>query len=112
MEQDFARRSPFIDGTSMMSPLPCYVLLQCDRGGEPLCLDWREICDGTVDCLDGGHDEEFCFAMERNECDENEYRCHNGLCIPRDLWENGLGAADCLDRSDDSSPVDLTSNCY
>ncbi|CAF4154835.1 unnamed protein product, partial [Rotaria magnacalcarata] len=22
----------------------CYVLLKCDRGAEPMCLDWREVC--------------------------------------------------------------------
>ena len=25
------------------------------------CLDWSEICDGKVDCLDGGRDEEECW---------------------------------------------------
>ena len=112
VEQDFARRSGFVEYGNMPVLFPCYVLLVCDRGGSSLCLDWREICDGTVDCLDGGHDEEFCFDMEMNECGEHEYRCHNGLCIPKDLWENGLGEADCLDRSDDLLPVNVMTECY
>ncbi|CAF1642342.1 unnamed protein product, partial [Didymodactylos carnosus] len=33
--------------------LTCYIHLQCDRGPPPMCLDWREVCDGRIDCLDG-----------------------------------------------------------
>ena len=44
-----------------------------------------------------------CFDMEINECKENEYRCHNGLCISQEFWEDGEGDADCLDRSDEST---------
>jgi hypothetical protein len=36
----------------------CYTHLQCNRGPSPACLDWREICDGQIDCLNGGIDEE------------------------------------------------------
>jgi hypothetical protein len=41
--------------------LTCYAHLQCHRGPSPLCLDWTEICDGKVDCTDGGHDEKHCW---------------------------------------------------
>jgi hypothetical protein len=29
----------------------------------PLCLDWREICDGKNDCSNG-EDEELCDQLE------------------------------------------------
>jgi hypothetical protein len=48
-----------------------------------LCLDWREICDGVEQCLEG-KDEENCDLLEMNQCDdddEEEYRCRNGMCI-------------------------------
>ena len=32
----------------------CYIHLECNRGPSPSCLDWTEICDGKVDCIDGG----------------------------------------------------------
>jgi hypothetical protein len=85
----------------------CYMHLQCDRAGDHgqrsgACLDWREVCDGKVDCLDGGHDEEQCWQLEINECDnETEFRCHIGLCIPLDFLNDDLGNADCLDQSDE-----------
>ena len=60
----------------------CYSYLVCDRGSPKSCLDWREIWDGKIDCFNGGIDEEQCFTLEMNECDKDEYRCHNGLCIP------------------------------
>ncbi|CAF4461015.1 unnamed protein product, partial [Adineta steineri] len=78
----------------------CYILLECDRGGSSMCLDWREICDGRIDCLNGGVDEIQCFNLEINECNENEYRCHNGLCIPKKFLEMDFEEAQCLDRSD------------
>ncbi|CAF1180714.1 unnamed protein product [Adineta steineri] len=78
----------------------CYILLECDRGGSSMCLDWREICDGRIDCLNGGVDEIQCFNLEINECNENEYRCHNGLCIPKIFLEMKFDEAQCLDRSD------------
>ena len=36
-----------------------------------------------------GVDEENCDRIEMNECAENEYRCHNGLCIPEEYWLDG-----------------------
>ena len=96
--------------------ISCYIHLQCDRaGGRGLipdaCLDWREICDGKVDCIDGGHDEEHCWLLEFNECDnETEYRCHIGLCIPlaflNDHDDNDeIRITDCLDQSDADSAI-------
>ncbi|CAF4191308.1 unnamed protein product, partial [Adineta steineri] len=78
----------------------CYILLECDRGGPSICLDWREICNGRIDCLNDGIDEIGCFNLEINECNENEYRCHNGLCIPKIFLEMKSVEAQCFDRSD------------
>jgi hypothetical protein len=57
----------------------CYTTLICDYG--LLCLDWRDICDGRQQCMNGT-DEEACDLLEFNECEEDEYRCSNGMCIP------------------------------
>jgi hypothetical protein len=87
--------------------LPCYVHLKCNRVSDHsrmvgACLDWREICDGKVDCIDGGHDEEQCWQLEINECDsETEFRCHNGLCISLNFLNDDENNADCLDRTDE-----------
>ncbi|CAF1634364.1 unnamed protein product, partial [Adineta ricciae] len=54
----------------------CYPLLStCIRGPPPICLDWREICNGVYDCIDG-EDEEFCYLLEQNQCSNDEFRCH------------------------------------
>ena len=98
--------------SGMMVQMPCYVLIECHRNGEFWCLDWREVCDGNVDCYDEGLDEESCFDMELNECKEDEYRCHNGLCISNDLWEEGEGDADCLDRSDEVLDTSYINFCF
>jgi hypothetical protein len=38
----------------------CYPFLpDCYRGPSPICLDWREICDGKFDCMNG-EDEQLC----------------------------------------------------
>ena len=55
----------------------CYEHIQCNRGPSPACLDWSDICDGKVDCLDGGLDEKYCWQLEINQCQDNEYRCIN-----------------------------------
>jgi hypothetical protein len=66
----------------------CYLHLQCDRGPSPACLDWSEICDGKIDCRDGGLDEEHCWQLEINECSDNEYRCANGQCISQSFHQD------------------------
>ncbi|CAF4588473.1 unnamed protein product [Rotaria sp. Silwood2] len=83
--------------------LTCYTHLQCNRGPFPACLDWSEICDGQVDCLDGDFDEEHCWQLEMNECNDNEYRCSNGQCIPQSFFRDDINTSDCLDDSDDVS---------
>ncbi|CAF1415316.1 unnamed protein product [Adineta steineri] len=93
--------------------LTCYNHLKCDRGGKDLCLDWREICDGRIDCMNDGVDEAECFLMEINECKQDEYRCHNGLCIPKEFLKDDKDNPDCLDRSDESNiPSPSFNLCY
>ncbi|CAF4136103.1 unnamed protein product [Rotaria sp. Silwood2] len=81
--------------------LTCYTHLQCNRGPFPACLDWSEICDGQVDCIDDNFDEEYCWQLEINECNDNEYRCTNGQCIPRSFFRDDDNTPDCLDGSDE-----------
>ena len=79
----------------------CYKTLECDSG--LLCLDWRDICDGVQQCM-FGYDEDNCDKLELNECDENEYRCVNGMCIPDEYFLDG--DYDCMDLSDEIEPFD------
>ena len=79
----------------------CYVFLDgCTHHPWPFCLDWREICDGKIDCLHG-EDEQACHALETNVCADNEYRCHNGQCIPSTFVREDGYSVDCLDGSDE-----------
>ena len=83
----------------------CYITLECNSG--LLCLDWREICDGVQQCM-AGLDEENCDKLEFNECENDEYRCMNGMCIPEEYFLDGQ--FDCLDWSDEIQYYDDT-NC-
>ncbi|CAF1304292.1 unnamed protein product, partial [Didymodactylos carnosus] len=74
----------------------CYTSFECDSG--LMCLDWRQVCDGIQDCM-RGVDEENCHKLEFNECDENEYRCSNGMCIPEEYFLDG--EPDCMDGTDE-----------
>ena len=75
----------------------CYRTLICDSG--LLCLDWRDICDGLQQCM-YGYDEDNCDLLEFNECEDDEYRCANGMCIPDDFFLDG--EYDCSDLSDEN----------
>ncbi|UJR24260.1 hypothetical protein I4U23_027227 [Adineta vaga] len=82
--------------------LSCYTHLKCMRGQDPLCLDWREICDGKIDCLNDGIDEDDCWQLEIKECLIHQYRCHNGAqCIPEKFIHDDPLNPDCLDQSDE-----------
>ncbi|CAF4736200.1 unnamed protein product, partial [Rotaria sp. Silwood2] len=76
--------------------------LKCNRGPFPACLDWSEICNGQVDCLDGEFDEEHCWQLEINECNDNQYQCINGQCIPQLFYRDDINTPDCLDGSDEA----------
>ncbi len=86
---------PFNNGT-------CYTFMKCNRGSPPSCLDWREICDGKIDCLDGGTDELACDELESNECTNDEFRCNNGVCVPKEFFNDDQLNCDCIDCSDES----------
>ncbi|UJR11129.1 hypothetical protein I4U23_015310 [Adineta vaga] len=76
----------------------CYrTAFECDYG--LMCLDWRNICDGEQQCMNGT-DEENCDLLEFNECKDDEYRCVNGMCITEEYWLDG--EFDCMDQSDEN----------
>jgi hypothetical protein len=80
----------------------CYrFLTSCNYGLWPLCFDWREICDGKIDCMNG-EDEQWCDQLEMTQCTDNEYRCHyGGQCIPLTFEKDSRLSIDCLDGSDE-----------
>ncbi|CAF4054951.1 unnamed protein product, partial [Adineta steineri] len=93
----------------------CYIHLKCNRGSPHICLDWREICDGKVDCLDGGEDEKYCLELEINTCEENEYQCRNGMCVNKVFLldeSNSLISPECLDRSDEHISNDVSDSAF
>jgi hypothetical protein len=74
-------------GIQRYGDILCYeTIFECDYG--LLCLDWRDICDGEQQCMDGT-DEENCDLLEFNECENDEYRCINGMCIAEKYWLDG-----------------------
>ncbi|CAF4301199.1 unnamed protein product [Rotaria socialis] len=82
--------------TQRYGKIICYETLPCPS--SPLCLDWRDICDGAQEYLNGT-DEENCDKLEFNECEDDEFRCTNGMCIPEEFWLDG--DHDCMDWSDE-----------
>jgi len=75
------------DGMQRYGDILCYQpVFECDYG--LLCLDWRDICDGQQQCINGT-DEENCDLLEFNECEDDEYRCDNGMCITEEYWLDG-----------------------
>ena len=72
--------------TQRYGKILCYETLPCPS--SPLCLDWREICDGVQRCSNG-IDEENCDKLEFNECEDKEFRCTNGMCIAEEFWLDG-----------------------
>ncbi|CAF1384110.1 unnamed protein product [Adineta ricciae] len=86
----------------------CYEHLKCQISFS--CLSWHNICDRKVDCLDGS-DEMDCWQLEINECNENEYRCHNGQCIPQEFFHDIPLNPDCLDQTDEPMRLDFQANC-
>ncbi|CAF1542780.1 unnamed protein product, partial [Adineta ricciae] len=87
---------------TMVTNLTCYTHLNCTRGALPACLDWREICDGRINCLNDGVDEQNCFQLEANQCSDDEFQCRNGMCIPASFFDENSFDLDCMDGSDES----------
>ncbi|UJR12436.1 hypothetical protein I4U23_016612 [Adineta vaga] len=71
------------------------------RFGPLSCLDWSDICDGTVDCQNG-IDEESCWPLDINTCEDNEYQCVNRQCISDIFHRDDPNTFECLDQSDES----------
>ncbi|CAF4408164.1 unnamed protein product, partial [Adineta steineri] len=77
-----------------------YMHVQCNRGSSFACLDWSEICDGIIDCMDG-IDEQYCSSIDIHQCQPNEYQCYNKQCIPKAFFQDNKYYPDCLDGSDE-----------
>ncbi len=75
-----------VTGHQQFGSILCYETLQCNSG--MLCLDWRDICNGQQNCMNG-LDEENCDLLEFNECENDEYRCVDGMCIAEEYWIDG-----------------------
>ncbi|CAF1503226.1 unnamed protein product [Adineta ricciae] len=109
ISSSFGKTVEFIIGNRNTAPLnvnftigTCYPFLNsCYRGPSPMCLDWREVCDGNFDCIHG-EDEELCSIMKINECFDEEFRCHySAECIPWSFVRDGIHSIDCLDGTDE-----------
>ena len=76
--------------TSLVDEMPC--------NAGALALEWRQICDGLVQCQDAA-DETDCHLLEFNTCGADEFQCRNGMCIPREFLFDST--PDCMDSSDE-----------
>ncbi|CAF4022098.1 unnamed protein product, partial [Adineta steineri] len=71
-------------------------MITCNIG--LLCLEWRQVCDGIVQC-DNGADEVGCHEFELQNCSSDEFQCRNSMCIPNEFLFDGT--IDCMDSSDE-----------
>ena len=95
--------------------LTCYVHLQCDYGTTSVCLDWTDICNGEINCLNDGIDEQHCWQLEMNQCnDDSEYQCKNGMCISEIFYNDKSYVYDCIDRTDQREThfSSISSSCF
>ncbi|CAF1179673.1 unnamed protein product [Didymodactylos carnosus] len=87
----------------------CYVgISHCGS----ICLDWRNICYGKIDCSDA-QDEYNCLQLEQNQCNnETEYRCRNGICIPKIFsFDNYPHCLDASDELENNNELSAWENC-
>lgn len=87
IEEQFEEKERNPWGAQHYGDILCYQAKDCYSG--LLCLDWRNICDGEQQCF-SGYDEQNCDLLEFNECDDDEFRCTNGMCIPDEYWLDGM----------------------
>ena len=58
-----------------------------------------------------GVDEDHCELLEFNECEDDEYRCANGMCVPEEYWLDRQ--FDCMDWTDEIGGLHNTAkNCF
>ncbi len=85
-----------------------YSHLNCTRGPNTIWrVDWRDVCDGKMDCWNGA-DEAECWQLEQNVCNAGEYRCLNGQCIPGVFYNDNAWNPDCMDGTDEPPPPPRT----
>ncbi|CAF4093851.1 unnamed protein product [Adineta steineri] len=81
-------------------------MITCNTG--VLCLEWRQVCDGIIQC-ENGSDEIGCHEFELRNCSSDEFQCRNSMCIPNEFLFDG--AFDCMDSSDEQE-VDKIKNIF
>lgn len=72
-------------------------------------LEWRHICDGIIQC-ENGADESSCHLLEFHKCEDDEYQCRNGMCIPTMFVFDAM--PDCMDMSDEQELEELNQRYY
>ena len=108
LDAQFNQKNMNYFGIMQYGSITCYTTLECNYG--LLCLEWRDICDGHQQCM-YGLDEENCDILEFNECEEDEYRCDNGMCIAEEYWLDGISnSGNTNNPRDDLSKFVLTSS--
>ena len=77
--------------------------------GADLFLEWRHICDGITQCQNGV-DELHCDLLEFHRCEEDEFQCRNGMCIPIEFAFDAM--PDCMDSSDEQQTETMNKVYY
>ena len=89
----------------------CYTGISGCRTLSDICLQWNEICDGNIDC-ENAEDEVNCILLELEQCDPiHEYRCRNGMCIPREMaFDDSYECNDLTDEAHFQPTSDSSTN--
>lgn len=72
---------------------------KCKSSGK--CISNLTICDGEVDCINDGSDEDMVMCLERN-CTISQFKCKTGVCIDSKLVCDG--EIDCQNDGSDEEP--------